>query len=104
VHDRIDPVVYQRTRRAGLVSGFDETHVGERAEPHVACAAIQPVSVNPGSCSTRPDLQIQTAAIMMQAGLGERTDLCFGELLDKSRHEISPLWVTHVPPRPYASR
>src|SRR6516164_7944032 len=102
--DRINPVIHQSARSTGFVPSFDQTHSGERAEAHVACALVQCVAINPGSCTAWPYLQIETGTVGMQADLGERADLCFGELLDKSRHVMSPLWVTHVPPRPYASR
>src|SRR6516164_1046198 len=63
--DRIDSVVHQRTRCAGLVSSLDETHVDERAEPHVSRAAIQPESVNPRPRAAGFNLQIETGAVVM---------------------------------------
>ena len=83
----------------GLVARLDEAHVGERAEPHVAGAVIQSKAVDPGSRAAWPDLQIQPGAVMKQTGLGERADLCFGELLDKASHEIPLVGRTHVPQR-----
>jgi hypothetical protein len=47
VLDRINSVVHQRTRSIGFVSSSDEAHVDKCAEPHIARAAIQSVSVNP---------------------------------------------------------
>ena len=76
----------------------------ECAEAHIACAAIQSKTINPGARTVRPYLQIETGAIVMQADLSERADLCFGELLNKPRHEKSPVGDTHVPQRPYTSR
>ena len=63
--DRINSVFHQRTRRAGLVSSLDEAHVDERAEPHVARAAIQSKSVNPGPRAAWFNLQIETGAVVM---------------------------------------
>jgi len=77
-----------RTRSAGLAAGFNKTHIGERAEPHVAGAVIQPKAVDPGSRTAWPDLQIQTGAVVVQSDLGERADFCFGELLDEASHKI----------------
>jgi hypothetical protein len=88
--DRINSVIHQRTRRAGLVSSFDKAHVGKRAEPHVARAAIQSKSVNPGPRAAWFNLQIETGTVVMQAGR-EHANLRFGELLNEARHEI-PLW------------
>ena len=48
-------------------------------------------------------LQIKAGAVVMQADLGERANLCFGELLNKSRHENPLVGCTHVPQRPYAA-
>src|SRR6516225_4046772 len=101
--DRINSLFHQSTRRAGLVSSFDKAHVGKRAEPHVARAAIQSKSVNPGPRAAWFNLQIEAGAVVMQAGR-ERADLCFGELLNRACHEKSPVGRTHVPRRPYASR
>src|SRR6516225_6263598 len=88
--DRINSVVHQRTRSAGLLPGFNEAHVGERAEPHVTRAAVQRKSVNPGSRPARLDLQVKTGAVGMQFDVSERADLCFSEFLNKARHEKSP--------------
>jgi len=102
--DRINSVVHQRTRRASLASSLDEAHIGERAEPYVARAVIQPVSVNPGSCSTRPDLQTQTAAIICRPTLASVRIFASVSCWISRAMKFSALWVTHVPPRPYASR
>jgi hypothetical protein len=103
VLDRINSVSHQRTRSAGLLPSFNEAHVGERAETHVARVAIQSEAVNPGPRTARLYLQIQTGAVVMQANLRERAHLCFGELLDEARHENPPVGHTHVPQRPYTS-
>jgi hypothetical protein len=85
--DRVNSIIHQRTRSAGLVSSFDEAHVGKRAEPHVARPAVQRKSVDPRSRAARLDLQVKAGAVGMQFGVGERADLCFGEFLNKACHE-----------------
>jgi hypothetical protein len=91
VLNRINPVTHQRTRSAGLLSGFNEAHVGQCAETHVTRAAVQSKTVNPRSRAAWPYLQIETGAVVMQADFGERADPCFGDLLNEACHEI-PLW------------
>jgi hypothetical protein len=58
VLDRINPVIHQGPRDAGLLSGFNEAYIGECAKTHVARAAIQSVSINPGPRTVWSDLQI----------------------------------------------
>ena len=68
--DRINSVIRQGPRGAGLLPSFDEAHIGECAEPHIARSAVQPKAEDPGPCSARPGLQIETGAVVMQADLG----------------------------------
>jgi hypothetical protein len=54
--DRVNPLVHQRACCAGPASSSDEAHVNERAEPHVARATIQTVTVDPRSRAAWSDL------------------------------------------------
>src|SRR5215471_3957569 len=88
--DRVNPVIQKSACSGGLLPSLYQAHVSKSAEPHIACAAIQPEPVYPRPSTAWADLQIETSTTRMQADLGERPNFCFGELLDEARHEKFP--------------
>ena len=73
--DGVNAIVHKLTVLFGALAGFSQRPVGQRAETHVAFSLVQGVAQNPGLATKATDLEVQPAAVVIEARLAEIFDL-----------------------------
>lgn len=83
--DRIDALLARPAAFGGLGAGVRKTERGGRPEPHLARAAVEHETENPGFRAAVGDLQIKASAIRVHAGFAG-LNLYGGQLADGARY------------------
>lgn len=71
----INPIVHKLAILLGAFAGFGQRPVGQRAKAHVAFFLVQGVAQYPGLAAKAADLEVQAAAVVIEARLVEIFDL-----------------------------
>ena len=87
--DRIDSVVNLLGGGLGKFARPFQSDLRIRAKPHCAQLAVDAEAINPRAMTLLGDLQIQSAAVAVEAALSGGLDRLAAQFVDRARHQNS---------------